>query len=528
MSCAKDLSAGAKSGKTYGKMSNTVAKGAEETKKEPMKAANLVFPHQLFQKSPLLDNELPIYIVEEFLFFNQYRFHKQKLVFHRASMKAYEKQLLASGKEVTYIDSTSKLNDIRELIGSLSKEGINTLHYIDPTDDWLNERIRKQGQKEEIALETYESPLFLNTKADLSDFFKPSKKKFFQTTFYIEQRKKWKMLIDEEEKPNGGKWSFDDENRKKYPKEKTPPTIQYPDNRPEYDEAITYIGEHFTNNPGEINKQQLYPIDSTQSKDWLKDFLENRFHEFGAYEDAIVDQAAILNHSLLSPLMNVGLLSPDLIIDEALKTSRALNTPINSVEGFVRQITGWREFIRGIYECKGREQRTTNYWKFKNKIPDSFYDGTTGIKPFDDAIKKVLQTGYCHHIERLMILGNFMMLCEIDPDDVYQWFMELFIDAYDWVMVPNVYGMSQFSDGGLMATKPYISGSNYLMKMSNYKKGDWQPIWDGLFWRFMDTHRDFFLSNPRIGMLVKTFDKMDEAKKEAHLKTAEDFLTKIR
>ena len=191
-------------------------------------------------------------------------------------------------------------------------------------------------------------------------------------------------------------------------------------------------------------------------------------------------------------MLNVGLITPQEIVSESLQFARKNNIPINSTEGFIRQIIGWREFIRGIYECKGSEQRTKNFWGFKRKIPKSFYDGSTGIEPIDITIKKVLKTGYCHHIERLMVLGNFMILCEFDPDEVYRWFMELFIDAYDWVMVPNVYGMSQFADGGLMATKPYISGSNYLMKMSDYKKGEWQTIWDALFWRFMHVHRDFF------------------------------------
>ncbi len=176
---------------------------------------------------------------------------------------------------------------------------------------------------------------------------------------------------------------------------------------------------------------------------------------------------------------------------------------------------------------KGTQERTKNYWGFTRKIPPSFWNGTTGIEPIDITIKKVLETGYCHHIERLMVLGNFMLLCEFDPDEVYRWFMELFIDSYDWVMVPNVYGMSQFADGGLMATKPYISGSNYLMKMSDYKKGEWQPIWDGLFWRFMHTHRDFFLQNPRLGMLVNSFDKMTEEKQKAHLNNAETYLQSL-
>ncbi|KAG1667813.1 Small subunit processome component 20 [Nymphon striatum] len=218
-------------------------------------------------------------------------------------------------------------------------------------------------------------------------------------------------------------------------------------------------------------------------------YFEQRFMEFGVYEDAIVSENSILNHSVLTPMLNVGLLTPKEIIDSCLIYAADNNVPINSTEGFVRQIIGWREFIRGIYEARGSEERTTNFWGFKKKIPASFYDGTT--------------------------------------DEVYQWFMELFIDSYDWVMVTNIYGMSQFADGGLMATKPYISGSNYLMKMSNYKKGDWQATWDGLFWRFMHTHRDFFLSNPRLGMLVRMFDKMDEQKKQTHLKNGEAFLESL-
>jgi deoxyribodipyrimidine photolyase-related protein len=226
-------------------------------------------------------------------------------------------------------------------------------------------------------------------------------------------------------------------------------------------------------------------------------------------------------------MLNTGLISPKTIIERTMEFASEHNVPINSTEGFIRQIISWREFIRGMYEVKGVESRTTNFWGFKRKIPASFYDGTTGIMPVDDTIKKVLRTGYCHHIERLMILGNFMLLCEFDPDEVYRWFMELFIDAYDWVMVPNVYGMSQFSDGGLFATKPYISSSNYILKMSDYSKGDWQKTWDGLFWNFMDKHRDFFKTNPRSSMLINTFDKMQAEKRQNHLENAAAFLSHL-
>ena len=229
----------------------------------------------------------------------------------------------------------------------------------------------------------------------------------------------------------------------------------------------------------------------------------------------------------MSPLINSGLLDPKYILHESIEFYKKNNIPLNSSEGFIRQIIGWREFIRGVYICKGSEERTKNYWGFKRKIPKSFYNGTTGIDPIDDTIKKVNKSGYANHIERLMILGNFMVLCEFDPDEVYKWFMELFIDSYDWVMVPNVYGMSQFADGGLMSTKPYISSSNYIIKMSDYKKGSWSDIWDGLFWSFMDKQREFFKKNPRMRMLISSFDKMDPLKKEKLLLNADNYIKNL-
>ena len=226
-------------------------------------------------------------------------------------------------------------------------------------------------------------------------------------------------------------------------------------------------------------------------------------------------------------MLNSGLLDINFVLDKTIVFYNKNDIPLNSCEGFIRQIIGWREFIRGIYTVKGSEERTKNFWGFKRKIPKSFYDASTGILPVDDSIRKILKTGYAHHIERLMILGNFMLLCEFDPDEVYRWFMEMFIDSYDWVMVPNVYGMSQFADGGLMSTKPYISGSSYILKMSNYKKGEWSGIWDSLFWNFIDNHRDFFDKNPRMRMLVRNFDKMDIDKRTNLLKSAHSFLENL-
>ncbi len=486
----------------------------------------IVFPHQLFENSILFSTCHTIYLVEEWLFFKQYNFHKSKLIFHRASMKGYESYLLSLNIKVVYIESGHVHADIRVLIPFLKSEGHSEFTYIDTTDNWLEQRIANASAKVNMVCQRLNTPMFLNIPAANLAFFE-NRKRMFQTDFYKHQRVLRKVLIENGKDPVGGKWTFDDENRLKYPKGKIPPKTQALKENLFYTEAVAYINQHFSSNYGSANPSIIYPTNFEESKIWLKHFLEDRFSEFGAYEDAIVSKEIILHHSVLTPMLNAGLLTPEYLLNETIQYAKIHEIPMNSLEGFVRQIIGWREFIRAVYELRGNEERSKNYWKFSRKIPSSFWNGTTGIVPIDITIKKILETGYCHHIERLMVLGNFMLLCEFDPNEVYRWFMEMFIDAYDWVMVPNVYGMSQFADGGIMSTKPYISGSNYLMKMSDYQKGEWQPIWDALFWRFMHVHRDFFLQNPRLGMLIKSFDKMPEAKQSLHLKTAENYLKQL-
>lgn len=486
---------------------------------------NLIFPHQLFETSSLIDNGFDIYLVEEYLFFRHYKFHKQKIAFHRASMKAYQAYLESKSRTVFYIDAFEDNASITSLLEALIKKGVSEISFYDPVDNWLSKRINFFEAR--LNIECLDTPYFINSNKDLSVFFRTDKKSFFQTTFYKQQRTKHNVLLEKDGSPEGGKWTYDVDNRKKYPKGKTPPSIQFPESSQYWEEAINYVKAHFDDYPGLLDTNRIYPITFNETAIWLERFLIERFEEFGIYEDAIVKEEIFLNHSLLSPLMNAGLISPREVINQSILFAQKHDVPLNSLEGFIRQIMGWREFIRGMYLCKGSFSRTQNFWGFERKIPKSFYDGTTGIEPVDDTITKVLATGYCHHIERLMVLGNFMLLCEFHPDEVYRWFMELFIDAYDWVMVPNVYGMSQFADGGTFATKPYIGGSNYIKKMSNYGKGPWTEVWDGLFWRFISVNQDFFLKNPRMSMMVHSFNRMSEEKKKSHLDHAEDFLAQI-
>lgn len=488
-----------------------------------MRTAALVFPHQLFEKSPLVRRGAEIYLVEEPLFFRQYRFHKRKLAFQRAGMKFYESVLSKKGAATHYIEAFDDLADVRELIPHLKRKGIERLEFIDPTDNWLEARIEKACRASGLSMLRHESPLFLNSRAEARAAV-AGPKRVPQTSYYIRQRKDRGVLVDGRGKPLGGRWTFDADNRRSYPKGRSAPEPRFPAANRFHREALEYVERRFPGNYGELDLAWAYPCTHEGGRRWFESFLRERFRDFGAFEDAIVAEANVLHHSLLSPLLNTGLIGPGEVLGGALSRAERDGVPLNSTEGFVRQVLGWREYLRAVYEWKGSAERTRNFWGFTRRMPRSFWEGRTGVPPVDATIRKVLRTGYCHHIERLMVLGNFMLLCEFDPDDVYRWFMEMFIDAYDWVMVPNVYGMSQFADGGLVAGKPYISGSHYLMKMSDHPPGEWQSLWDGLFWGFVSVHRDFFLSNPRLGVLARSLERMDAVKRRAHLMRAEAYL----
>ncbi len=284
----------------------------------------------------------------------------------------------------------------------------------------------------------------------------------------------------------------------------------------------------FPDHPGSSENFWL-PVTLNESKIWLDRFIRDRLENFGTYQDAITNKSDFVFHSILSPMINAGLLTPDMVADQILsafaKSGKAIS--LNSVEGFIRQVIGWREFVRGIYQNFDEVQTKTNFWNHQGQLQDCWYTGQTGIPVLDDAIKKAERWGYNHHIERLMVVSNMMLLCEVHPQQVYKWFMEMFVDSSDWVMGPNVYGMGQFSDGGIFATKPYICGSNYYLKMSHYPKGEWCETVDGLYWRFIANHRSFYESNPRMGMMVKILDNMDKTKKQNIFKKAESFIRQV-
>lgn len=491
----------------------------------------LVFPHQLFAKHPGLKLKPDrIVLLEDSLFFGDRRypaeFHQQKLWLHRATMKRYESFLQSKGFKTKYIDYQHGQTLTGDLIDQVLK-GVakrkQRLVFADPTDDILSRRLERSCRAKDVDLEVLPNPGFLNQPAQNQEY-RSGKKRWFMADFYKWQRKRLDLLMEGDE-PLGGQWSFDEDNRKKVPKKllaEIPELLSL--KRDAFDlEARDYVQRRFSSHPGNLD-QLYYPTSHASAKRWLKHFLEHRLGHFGDYEDAIVEGESWLWHSVLTPALNIGLLTPDDVVKATLHFADDHDVPLNSLEGFIRQVIGWREFMRATYEDLGVVMRTTNHWQHHRPMPTCFYDGTTGIAPVDDTIRRILDTGYCHHIERLMVLGGFMFLCEIDPDEIYRWFMEMFVDSYDWVMVPNVYAMSQNADGGLITTKPYFSGSAYVRKMSHYKPGPWCEVWDGLYWRWILQHADQLGKNPRWAMMCSSARKMDPKKRDQHLQNAAAFL----
>ena len=493
----------------------------------PMSTALLVFPHQLFADHPGLEDADRVVMIEDTLLFGDpaypMRFHKQRLWLHRASMKHYEARLKRAGRAVDYVEYENARHTLLRLFERLKGEGVERLVACDPTDFVLEKRLRDYAGQTGLELELLENPDFINAKA-LNAEYAQGRKRWFMADFYKWQRKRLDVMMEDGE-PEGGRWSFDEENRKAVPKSMMDdlPRIEPLNAGPVEQEARDYVEERFPDNYGSL-ETLWYPVTHDDASRHLDAFLAHRIALFGDYEDAIVEGESWLWHGVLTPMLNVGLITPREVVNRTLDRAAAHGVPLNSLEGFVRQVIGWREFMRATYEDLGVKMRNGNHWKHHRRLPECFWTGETGLPPVDDVVKRAGERGYAHHIERLMVMGNILFLIETDPDDVYRWFMEMFVDAYDWVMVPNAYAMSQNADGGLITTKPYFSGSNYLRKQSNYGTGEWCRVWDGLYWRFIEKHRGELAKNPRWAMMCRTAERMDEKKMRAHLDAAEGYL----
>lgn len=447
----------------------------------------LLFPVNLFKKEELPDNkEMIYYLVEEPVYFGmrdiKMNFVQQKLVLHRASMKYYKDYLSDKKIDHEYINF-DKVSDDYDFLKKKSRD-LKKIHIFDPTDHFLLRKLEKIAKKFNAELEIHENPNFLTPVADLEKFAK-NRKKFFHATFYEWQKKRMNILK--------GRKSYDKENREGPPKS----GLKIPDLPPNKDlkskyvkEAIAYVRKNFPKNYGNA-EDFLYPITHETSEAWFKHFLKNRFDKFGKYQDAIVQGEPFMFHSVITPMLNIGLLQPSWIIEECQKAYKSKQIKINNYEGYVRQVIGWREYSRMLYLYAYSEMKNGNYFNHRRELTEKWYHGTTGVKPIDDTIKSAFKTGYLHHILRLMMMCNFFNLCGVKPDEVYKWFMEFSCDSYDWLMTNNVYSMGLFVDGGLTMRKPYLSTDNYILKMSDYKKdGYWDDCWHTLYYYFLYQQHD--------------------------------------
>lgn len=493
-----------------------------------MKSALILYPHQLYDIS-LLPQVDTVVLVEEPLYFGvdqefPLRLHKQKIILLRASMRRYAEEVLWPRKiNVDYVELDVFMNS-GDVLDRLKK--FERLFAFDPVDEVLTKRIltARRERPDVPAVEFLPSPNFFLKDQEARQYFSASHKQLF-ADFYQWQRERFNVLIGPNYKPIGGKWTFGSEPRQKLPQDTPPPSFGvFGDNKWAKD-SIEYVDKHFPNNPGSTDF--IWPTNHQEARTWLHDFVEKRLDGFAPFEDALDKDIAWGYHSALSASLNIGLLTPQEVVHAALERHAKKPVPLSSLEGFIRQMLGWREFVRGVYVVRGTQLRTSNAFGHKRRLTNDWYRGNLGIPPFDDLIKKVTQHAYAHHNERLLVAGNLMMLCEIDPDDVFKWFSEQFIDAYDWIMVPNVYGMSQYVDGGGVATKPSISSSNQILQMSHYQRGEWSDVWDGLFWRFIEKHKDRLRNNPHMRVMVSRLGQLDPDRKRIIHYRAEDFLAKF-
>jgi deoxyribodipyrimidine photolyase-related protein len=493
------------------------------------RAGLLILGNQLFPGSVLKAHaDLPVFMSEDQGLCSHIRHHQQKIVLYLSAMREYADSLTARGHCVTYhrIEDNGKESYEDRLTEFVENNRLTKLVHFEIEGHHFAERISNFCKRHDLHQQVIESPMFLTTRAQFDDYLNDASRPHM-ADFYKLQRRRLQILLEDsgtsKRKPAGGKWSHDQSNRKKLPKDIALPSLPDTTITDHTREVIRIVSERFSDHPGQAD-EFWWPVTRRSALHWLSDFINERLSQFGPYQDAISQRSETAFHSVLSPLLNIGLITPADVTDRVLKHAESNDVPINSLEGLIRQVIGWREFVRGIYHRFDDKQRNENFWSHNRSLTQNWYTGTTDIPPLDHAIKTANRLGWTNHITRLMVVGNLMTLAEIKPADAHEWFMQTHVDSSNWVMGPNVYGMALFSDGGLFATKPYICGSNYLLKMSDYAKGEWCDVVDGLYWRFIDKHEEYFASNHRTSMTVRTLSRLKPERRRKIFSAAENFL----
>ncbi|MBC6112934.1 cryptochrome/photolyase family protein [Pedobacter fastidiosus] len=510
--------------------------------KKKYKVLRLILGDQLnLQHSWFLeDSPSTLHVIMEVKSETDYVWHHiQKACAFFAAMENFAETLNSKGFETLYLHldhENNKQNFSENIQDLIEKFDIEEFQYQLPDEYRLDQEMNALCTKLKISWRCFDSEHFYTSRNELTDFFS-GKKEFVMESFYRAMRLKHRILIQNDDKPDGEKWNFDVENRKKLPKNHKPnfPLLFNNDVRKQHGRLLA--GKIQT--IGNIHPENLqWPINRSQSLELLSYFCKNCLPLFGTFQDAMHTDEWSLYHSRLSFSMNTKLISPKEVVDTALaywKKDKSIG--LNQVEGFIRQILGWREYMRGIYWMKMPEFEKLNYFNHQTKLPEWYWTGNTKMNCLKHSISQSLNFAYAHHIQRLMITGNFALLAGINPDDVDFWYLGIYIDAIQWVEITNTRGMSQYADGGIIGTKPYAATANYIHKMSNYcddcgynrqdKTGENSCPFNSLYWDFHDRHRAKLQHNPRLSMVYRIWDKMDAELKASVLQRANYYLENL-
>jgi deoxyribodipyrimidine photolyase-related protein len=465
--------------------------------------------------------------------------HVQKVAAFFAAMRAFGDRLRERGHQVIYFKLSDPGNrqTIDENITNLLRQNkFARFEYLLPDEHRLDLQLRKLAESLPVAVQAEDTQHFLTERQELKNFF-AGKKRYLMESFYRWMRKRYDILM-ENGKPVGDKWNFDQKNRRAYDGQEPIPEPLFFGN--DVSDMVNMIRKKRVATIGEIQPDKLiWPITRDQSLDLVKSFVKNFLPVFGTYQDAMTGANWYLFHSRLSFALNSKLLHPLEVIHTAVKAwqKNRSKIQIQQIEGFVRQILGWREYMRGIYWTLMPDLADMNYFEHRAALPDFYWTGDTRMNCLRAAVGQSLKHAYAHHIQRLMVTGNFALLAGVDPDKVEEWYLGIYIDAIQWVEMPNTRAMSQFADGGLVATKPYISSARYIHSMSDYcqsceydwknRHGDMACPFNSLYWRFFERHRKRLQKNPRIGMMYRTWDRMAEKERKQVLKQADKYLKNV-
>ncbi|GAA5077070.1 cryptochrome/photolyase family protein [Roseibacterium beibuensis] len=459
--------------------------------------------------------------------------HPKKIAFLFAAMRKFAAQLREDGWQVRYtrLDDAGNTGSIPgELLRRAEDTGAKEVLATEPGE------FRLIAALEECPIPVHQFPdtRFLASHTEFEEWAE-GRKDLRMEWFYREMRRKTGLLMDGD-KPEGGKWNYDHNNRKPAPDKITfgGPMQFTPDDTVE--EVLDLVERRFDNNFGTL-RPFWFATDRGQARQALSHFIRNALPDFGDYQDAMLVENRFLYHSVISMYLNAGLLTWQEICEAAEDAYKNGDAPLNAVEGFIRQIIGWREYMRGIHFREGPDYTRRNWLNHQRKLPGFYWDAQTDMLCVAKAVEQTRDEAYAHHIQRLMVTGNFALLAGIDPHEVHEWYLAVYADAYEWVEAPNVIGMSQFADGGIVGSKPYVSGGNYINKMSNYCKGCAYDVatktgekacpFNYLFWAFLHRHRDRFGKNPRMAQMYRTWSRMSDEKRQATLDSAEAFLDRM-